>query len=119
MAVQRAGSTWHGLAVNVTTDLAAYRSFSPCGLRGDVMTRVADHLPEDGGAPRQGGSWSRVKEALLVGLRQRWPLTGSTARDRRLALTVGKIFRTNRSRSLSATWSQQGSRRAGPMTPSP
>jgi lipoate-protein ligase B len=40
--------TWHGLAVNVTTDLDAFRSFQPCGLRPDVMTRVADHAPEGG-----------------------------------------------------------------------
>jgi len=36
--------TWHGLALNVTTDLSAFRSFAPCGLDASVMTRVADHL---------------------------------------------------------------------------
>ena len=34
--------TWHGLAVNVTTDLEAFRSFQPCGLSPDVMTRIAE-----------------------------------------------------------------------------
>jgi lipoate-protein ligase B len=55
---------WHGLAVNVTTDLAAYRSFSPCGLSGDVMTRVADHLPEPMGDPEE--LMGHFKEALLA-----------------------------------------------------
>ena len=35
--------TWHGLALNVHTDLQAFRGFRPCGLEADVMTRLADH----------------------------------------------------------------------------
>jgi lipoate-protein ligase B len=35
--------TWHGFALNVHTDLAGFRSFNPCGLRPDVMTRLVDH----------------------------------------------------------------------------
>ena len=35
--------TWHGLALNVHTDLAAFAGFRPCGLDPDVMTRLADH----------------------------------------------------------------------------
>ena len=35
--------TWHGLALNVHTDLAAFQSFQPCGLDPNVMTRLADH----------------------------------------------------------------------------
>lgn len=34
---------WHGFALNVHTDLAAFRTFRPCGLDPAVMTRVADH----------------------------------------------------------------------------
>jgi len=37
--------TWHGLALNVTTDLAAFGSFQPCGLDASVMTRLVDHAP--------------------------------------------------------------------------
>jgi lipoate-protein ligase B len=36
--------TWHGLALNVHNDLAAFRSFRPCGLDPDVMTRLSDHV---------------------------------------------------------------------------
>ncbi len=35
--------TWHGLALNVHTDLADFRGFHPCGLDPQVMTRVSDH----------------------------------------------------------------------------
>ena len=35
--------TWHGLALNLHTDLAPFRRFHPCGLASDVMTRLADH----------------------------------------------------------------------------
>lgn len=34
---------WHGLALNVHTDLQAFQAFRPCGLDPEVMTRVADH----------------------------------------------------------------------------
>jgi lipoyl(octanoyl) transferase len=36
--------TWHGLALNLSPDLDAYRRIRPCGFESDVMTRVADHL---------------------------------------------------------------------------
>jgi lipoyl(octanoyl) transferase len=35
--------TYHGLALNLHTDLAAFRRFRPCGLDPEVMTRVADY----------------------------------------------------------------------------
>ena len=35
--------TYHGLALNLHTDLEAFRGFKPCGLDPDVMTRLADH----------------------------------------------------------------------------
>ena len=36
--------TYHGLALNLHTDLEAFRSFRPCGLDPEVMTRLADHV---------------------------------------------------------------------------
>ncbi len=35
--------TWHGLALNISTDLAAFGGFHPCGLDPRVMTRLGDH----------------------------------------------------------------------------
>ncbi len=43
--------TWHGLALNVHTDLAAFRDHSPCGLDPAVMTRLAEHTPLPPGLP--------------------------------------------------------------------
>jgi lipoate-protein ligase B len=37
--------TWHGFALNVSTDLAAFSTFQPCGLDPKVMTRLLDHVP--------------------------------------------------------------------------
>ncbi len=36
--------TYHGLALNLHTDLEAFRQFRPCGLDANVMTRLADHV---------------------------------------------------------------------------
>jgi len=33
---------WHGLALNLSVDLGAFRGFRPCGLDPDVMGNVAD-----------------------------------------------------------------------------
>jgi lipoate-protein ligase B len=36
--------TWHGFALNLSTDLAAFAKFKPCGLDPGVMTNLADHV---------------------------------------------------------------------------
>lgn len=40
----RSWVTWHGLALNVSTDLDYYRRINPCGLDSALTTRLADHL---------------------------------------------------------------------------
>ena len=50
--------TWHGFALNVATDLAAFSTFQPCGLDPKVMTRLADHV--------KGGLDQAQVEARLV-----------------------------------------------------
>jgi lipoyl(octanoyl) transferase len=35
---------FHGVALNVSTDLSVFRSFRPCGLSGEVMTSVTREL---------------------------------------------------------------------------
>ncbi len=34
--------TWHGLALNVATDLEPFRTFNPCGLDGGVMISMSE-----------------------------------------------------------------------------
>ncbi|MDP6838797.1 MAG: lipoyl(octanoyl) transferase LipB [Planctomycetota bacterium] len=43
--------TWHGLALNVHTDLAAFAEHSPCGLDANVMTRLDEHASLPPGLP--------------------------------------------------------------------
>lgn len=52
--------TWHGFALNVHTDLAAFRAIVPCGLRNVAMTSVAEALA--GEAPDDIGR--RAREAV-------------------------------------------------------
>lgn len=62
--------TWHGFALNVVTDLEAFRGFHPCGLDPNVMTNLADHVDRatydpDGDAAERDAFVSDV-EARLV-----------------------------------------------------
>lgn len=44
IAVTAKWVTWHGVAVNVTTDLTAFRAINPCGLDASVMTSISAEL---------------------------------------------------------------------------
>jgi lipoyl(octanoyl) transferase len=47
--------TWHGFALNVSTDLSAFTRIVPCGIRGVEMTSVAreaGRAPDDAGLRR-------------------------------------------------------------------
>lgn len=59
--------TWHGLALNVSTDLAPFRLFNPCGLDGAVMTSLAQALGRDPGLERVRASLLRHAGDLLPG----------------------------------------------------
>ena len=41
----RRGASYHGLALNVTVDLAPFERINVCGHRGLAVTRLADHVP--------------------------------------------------------------------------
>lgn len=44
--------TFHGFALNVTTDLARFFAINPCGFRAEVMTSLAALAPDDRPPPR-------------------------------------------------------------------
>ncbi len=50
--------TWHGLALNVDTDLAWFRRVNPCGFEASVMTTLAE-------ASGQAVSRAVVEDALI------------------------------------------------------
>src|SRR6202034_4637028 len=59
----RRGASYHGLALNVSLDLAPFERINVCGHRGLAVTRLADHAArfadrgatEITAAPRHGG----------------------------------------------------------------
>jgi lipoate-protein ligase B len=55
--------TWHGFALNVTTDLSYFDLIVPCGIDGVVMTSLQKELAER--APRD--LWGRALDAVIVG----------------------------------------------------
>jgi lipoyl(octanoyl) transferase len=56
--------TWHGFALNVTTDLAFFDRIVPCGIAGVEMTSVAR---ERAGGAADGSLWDEAVAAVIRG----------------------------------------------------
>jgi lipoate-protein ligase B len=67
----RAWVTWHGFALNVTTDLSYFDLMTPCGIDGVVMTSVARERPERGATVRDVAARAASEFATLFDLTPR------------------------------------------------
>ena len=63
--------TWHGFALNVTTDLTAFDHIVPCGIAGVEMTSVEK---ERGGGKGEESLWDQTAAAVIGGFESAFDL---------------------------------------------
>jgi lipoate-protein ligase B len=71
--------TWHGFALNVTTDLAAFERIVPCGIPGVVMTSLEREREAGGGETRD--LWDHAVRAVVRGFAATFGVTAWSSPD--------------------------------------
>ena len=64
--------TFHGFALNVTTDLSRFFAINPCGFRAEVMTSLAQLCPAESPAPTVEGLLSATIACMGARLNRRF-----------------------------------------------
>ena len=83
--------TWHGFALNVTTDLGYFERIVPCGIPGVVMTSVEREAPTTSGIEkRESGNdqhaialWNDTVAAVIRTFAHAFGLEANVVEDRR------------------------------------
>ncbi len=84
--------TWHGFALNVTTDLSAFDRIVPCGIPGVVMTSLER---ERGAGSREQDLWDRTVAAVVRGFEEAFGVTITTSREGVAELRPAAPFATS------------------------